>query len=79
MCADPTVGWIEPRLCSEGAYEEAAKAYEKANDLDSVVRLLLGQLNQAPRAMAIVRETKSPQGALLVAQHAQVTPSRHLP
>jgi len=56
---------------SEQAYQEAASAYEKANDLDSVVRLLLSQLNQPARAMGIVRETRSPQGALLVAEYAK--------
>jgi len=56
---------------ADGAYQEAATAYERANDLDSVVKLQLTHLNQAPRAMQIVRETRSPQGALLVAQHAQ--------
>ena len=56
---------------AEGAYQEAANAYEKATDLDSVVRLLLGSLNNPTRAMQIVRETRSPQGALLVANFAQ--------
>jgi len=55
----------------EGSHQEAVSAYEKANDMDSVVRILLTHLNQAPRAMSIVRETRSPQGALLVAQYAQ--------
>ena len=57
---------------AEGSMQEAVTAYERANDLDSVVRLLLlPALEQPDRAMAIVRETKSPQGALLVAQHCQ--------
>ena len=51
---------------AEGSMQEAVTAYERANDLDSVVRLLLlPALEQPDRAMAIVRETKSPQGALL--------------
>ena len=57
---------------AEGSMQEAVTAYERANDLDSVVRLMLiPPLDQPPRAMSIVRETRSPQGALLVAQHCQ--------
>ena len=47
---------------AEGSMQEAVTAYERANDLDSVVKLLLlPQLEQPDRAMSIVRETKSPQ------------------
>ena len=57
---------------AEGNFQDAVAAYEKANDSDSVVKLLLTpQLNNPSRAMSLVRETKSPQGALLIAQHAQ--------
>ena len=58
---------------AEGSFQEAIEAYERANDLDSVVRLLLIPAVARPeRAMALVRDTKSPQGALLVAKHCQV-------
>jgi len=54
----------------EGSAHDAVAAYEKADDLDSVVRLLLTPaLSQPSRAMAIVRENRSPQGAYLIAQY----------
>lgn len=78
VAAKPLMGRISaPKLLIEyakakeidKAYEEAAAAYEKANDVDSVVRLLLSHLGKAQRAFAVVRESKSSQGALLVARH----------
>ena len=54
---------------AEGSYQDAVAAYEKANDPDSVVRILLAHLGQAPRAMSIVRESRSPVGALAVAEY----------
>lgn len=55
---------------AEGSARDAVAAYEKADDLDSVVRLLLTPaLSQPSRAMSIVRENRSPQGAYLVAQY----------
>jgi len=56
---------------ADGSALEAVEAYERANDSDSVVRLLLTALDQPSKAMSIVRESRSPQGALLVAQHCQ--------
>ena len=56
---------------AEGNYEEAETAYERAQDMDSVVRLLLNHLGKPQRAYTIVRETKSSQGAMLVAKHCQ--------
>ena len=44
---------------AEGAFVEACAAYEKARDLDAVVRLNLEQMRNPQRAMQIVRETRS--------------------
>ncbi|KAJ8599437.1 hypothetical protein CTAYLR_008001 [Chrysophaeum taylorii] len=52
-------------------FEDAVKAYEVANDMDSVVRLYLNQLNQPERAFDIVRRTFSSDGAVLVARFCQ--------
>ena len=41
--------------------------------MDSVVRLLLEKLGKPQRAYTIVRETKSSQGAMLVAKHCQAS------
>lgn len=40
-------------------WEQALEAYERARDMDSVVRLCLDQLDRADRAFAIVRENAS--------------------
>ncbi|CAN0376835.1 unnamed protein product, partial [Ectocarpus sp. 13 AM-2016] len=40
-------------------WEQALEAYERARDMDSVVRLCLDQLDQSHRAFAIVRENAS--------------------
>ena len=53
---------------SEGRYKEAVSAYENARDYDNVVRILLDQLNQPEEAVKIVRETKSVEGAKMVAK-----------
>lgn len=58
---------------ADGAYAEAAVAYEKASDTDSVVRLLLHHLDKPQRALALVRESRSSQGGLLVAKHCMST------
>jgi WD repeat-containing protein 19 len=52
---------------TEGAFVEAADSYEAAKDMDSVVRLLLGPLQNPQKAFAIVRRTRSAEGAALVA------------
>ncbi|CAG9766952.1 unnamed protein product [Ceutorhynchus assimilis] len=55
----------------EGKFEEAAKAYEKAKDNDSLIRLHLDHLNNPEVAVEIVQETKSVEGAKLVAKFFQ--------
>jgi len=49
----------------------AAAAYEKAKDMDSVIRINLQYLDNADRAFQIVRQTKSAEGAALVAAYCQ--------
>jgi len=55
----------------EGSFKEAKEAYEKAGDLDSVVRLNVEQLNNLAEAHLIVRRTKSVEAAELVARHCK--------
>merc|ERR1719502_2506534 len=52
-------------------FEEAAKAYENARDMDSVVRLYLDKLAIPEKAFDIVRTTASSNGAQLVAHFCQ--------
>ncbi|CAL4106792.1 unnamed protein product, partial [Meganyctiphanes norvegica] len=56
---------------ADGHYREAATAYESARDYDSVIRLLLHNLNSPEEAVTIVRETKSTEGAKMVAKFFQ--------
>ncbi|CAE7550248.1 Wdr19, partial [Symbiodinium sp. KB8] len=56
---------------ASGDYKAAAASYEKARDLDSVVRLLVDQLGMQERAGAIVRQTRSPPAALHLSQYCQ--------
>merc|ERR1719287_349787 len=42
---------------SRGSYREALVAYERARDLDSVVRLCLDHLNEPQKAFQLVHET----------------------
>lgn len=55
----------------EGHYEEAVRAYYNAKDLDSVIRLHLNYLNNPEEAVELVQETKSIEGAKLVAKFFQ--------
>merc|ERR1719393_660853 len=52
---------------SRGAYREALVAYERARDLDSVVRLYLQHLGEPQKAFQLVRQTQLASGAELVA------------
>ncbi|KAL1509542.1 hypothetical protein ABEB36_004257 [Hypothenemus hampei] len=56
---------------SEGKYAEALNAYQKARDHDSLIRLHLEHLNNPEVAVEIVQETKSVEGAKLVAKFFQ--------
>jgi WD repeat-containing protein 19 len=53
---------------AEGKLQEAADAYEMARDFDSVVRLQLEHLGNPQKAFALVRMSRSAEGALMVAQ-----------
>ena len=52
-------------------YKDAAQAYERAGDNDSVVRLYLQHLNQPFKAIDIVRKTHSAKAAQNVAQYCK--------
>mmetsp|Transcript_45688 Transcript_45688/g.108618 ORF Transcript_45688/g.108618 Transcript_45688/m.108618 type:complete len:1374 (-) Transcript_45688:21-4142(-) len=56
---------------SRGAYQDALIAYERARDLDSVVRICLDSLNQPQKAFQLVRETKLASGAERVAEYCR--------
>ncbi|XP_029445186.1 WD repeat-containing protein 19 isoform X1 [Rhinatrema bivittatum] len=52
----------------DGRYKEAAIAYENAKDWDNVIRIYLDHLNNPEKAVSIVRETQSLDGAKMVAR-----------
>lgn len=56
---------------NDGSYEQAVKAYYIAKDYDSVIRLQLDYLNNPEIAVELVQETKSAEGAKLVARFFQ--------
>ncbi|NXI09469.1 WDR19 protein, partial [Irena cyanogastra] len=53
---------------ADGRYTEAVIAYEHAKQWDSVIRLYLDHLNNPEKAVDIVRETQSIEGAKMVAR-----------
>lgn len=53
---------------NDGSYQDAVKAYYIAKDYDSVIRLQLDYLNNPEIAVELVQETKSAEGAKLVAR-----------
>jgi WD repeat-containing protein 19 len=55
----------------EKSYADAEKAYEKAKDLESVVRLNLQHLDNPQKAFAIVRKARSAEGAAMVAEYCK--------
>lgn len=57
---------------ADGKYQEALKAYEMARDMDSVVRLNLDHLNNPEDAVHVVQETKSIEGAKMVARQVHL-------
>jgi WD repeat-containing protein 19 len=59
------------RCEKEKDYESAAEAYERARDMDSVVRLYLEELGRPEKAFDIVRKTASSTGAQLVAHYCK--------
>lgn len=56
---------------TRGAYKDALVAYERAEDLDSVVRICLDKLNDSARAFRIVREKRIVSCARLVAEYCR--------
>ncbi|KAG8591694.1 hypothetical protein GDO81_000268 [Engystomops pustulosus] len=53
---------------ADGKYKEAAMAYENARDWDNVIRIYLDHLNNPEKAVGIVKETQSLEGAKMVAR-----------
>ena len=53
---------------TDGKYKEAVVAYEAARDFDSAVRLFLDKLNDPENAVRIVKQTRSTEGAKMVAR-----------
>lgn len=49
-------------------YKEAVVAYENAKQWNSVIRIYLDHLNNPEKAVSIVRETQSLDGAKMVAR-----------
>lgn len=49
-------------------YKEAVLAYENGKQWDNVIRLYLDHLNNPEKAVSIVRETQSLEGAKMVAR-----------
>ncbi|XP_036708145.1 WD repeat-containing protein 19 [Balaenoptera musculus] len=53
---------------ADGRYKEAVVAYENAKQWNSVIRIYLDHLNNPEKAVSVVRETQSPDGAKMVAR-----------
>uniref|UniRef100_A0A6I8R870 WD repeat-containing protein 19 n=1 Tax=Xenopus tropicalis TaxID=8364 RepID=A0A6I8R870_XENTR len=53
---------------ADGKYKEAVLAYENAKDWDNVIRISLDHLNNPEKAVGIVKETQSLEGAKMVAR-----------
>ncbi|XP_075857300.1 WD repeat-containing protein 19 isoform X4 [Microcebus murinus] len=53
---------------ADGRYKEAVVAYENAKQWNSVIRIYLDHLNNPEKAVSIVRETQSLDGAKMVAR-----------
>lgn len=49
-------------------YKEAVVAYENAKQWDSVIRIYLDHLNNPEKAVSVVRDTQSLDGAKMVAR-----------
>ena len=52
----------------DGKFKDAVSAYEAARDYDSAVRLYLDKLNDPENAVRIVKQTRSTEGAKMVAR-----------
>ncbi|XP_050681602.1 WD repeat-containing protein 19 [Leptidea sinapis] len=56
---------------AEGRYQDALKSYLKAQDYESAVRINLEKLDDIDEAVQLVQESKSVQGAKMVANYFQ--------
>ena len=52
-----------------GRYQEAVKAYQRANDIDKVVEIKMRFLDEVQQAFDLVRQGGSAHGAQLVADY----------
>ncbi|EDL90075.1 WD repeat domain 19 (predicted), isoform CRA_b [Rattus norvegicus] len=59
---------------ADGRYKEAVVAYENAKQWNSVIRIYLDHLNNPEKAVSIVRETQSLDGAKMVASLVTMDP-----
>ncbi|ELV10439.1 WD repeat-containing protein 19 [Tupaia chinensis] len=58
---------------ADGRYKEAVVAYENAKQWNSVIRIYLDHLNNPEKAVSIVRESQSLDGAKMVARNHQLS------
>jgi WD repeat-containing protein 19 len=72
MCTNDSWTLFDKAKEADGKYQEALKAYEMARDMDSVVRLNLDHLNNPEEAVHVVQETKSIEGAKMVARQVNL-------
>jgi WD repeat-containing protein 19 len=77
MHTDGTLHLFDKAKEADGKYQEALKAYEMAHDMDSVVRLNLDHLNNPEEAVHVVQDTKSIEGAKMVARQVHLLISQH--
>jgi WD repeat-containing protein 19 len=56
---------------SRGSYREAVVAYERAKDMDSVIRICLDNLNEPQKAFALARQSQLTSAAERVAEYCR--------
>ena len=57
-------------------YEEAAAAYERANDVDKVVEIMLRHLDQVQQAFDLVRDSSSTEGGADASKSKSTVPAK---
>jgi WD repeat-containing protein 19 len=64
--------FINPLLfVAEGNFTEAALGYQRASDIDNLIRVYVDHLRKIDEAVKLVRETKTKEGAKLVMRFFQ--------
>ncbi len=69
ISAPKLLGQYAKTMESQRRYEEAAKAYGRGGDNDNLIRLYLKRLDKPQKAFELVRQTRSTQGARMVANY----------